>query len=208
MPIYLQQKLLRVIERKEVERIGSIEPIEIDVRFIAATNVDLKEMVKRGEFREDLYHRLNVIPLKIPPLRDRGEDILLISKFFINKFSSKLEKNIKGLDEEVVDLFKRHNWKGNVRELQNTIEYAVNMENNEYISVDNLPVGFKVEEEQSLDSIRKLDNLERNEIKKALDLYGWDDEGIKKASKDLGISRSTVYRRISKYNLKESSMSN
>jgi transcriptional regulator with PAS, ATPase and Fis domain len=208
MPIYLQQKLLRVIERKEVERIGSIEPIEIDVRFIAATNVDLKEMVERGEFREDLYHRLNVIPLKIPPLRDRGEDILLISKFFINKFASKLEKNIKGLDEEVVDLFKRHNWKGNVRELQNTIEYAVNMENNEYITVDNLPVGFKVEEEnQYMDNIKKLDYLEKNEIKKALNLYGWDDEGIKKASKDLGISRSTVYRRISKYNLKEESMS-
>jgi len=203
MPLYLQQKLLRVIERKEVERIGSIQPIKIDVRFIAATNINLKDMVDRGEFREDLYHRLNVIPLEIPPLRERGEDILVISNYFIERFAEKLGKRIFGLDEEVKRLFCSHCWNGNVRELQNTIEYAVNMENKEYITKDNLPIGFKVKEKEVTNNIiKKLDFLEKNEIKKALDLYGFDDEGIKKAAYNLGISRSTIYRRISKYDLK------
>jgi len=203
MPLYLQQKLLRVIERKEVERIGSIQPINIDVRFIAATNIDLKELVDRGEFREDLYHRLNVIPLKIPPLRERGEDVLFLSQNFIDKFARKLDKNIKGLDQDVKKIFQTHCWNGNVRELQNTIEYAVNMETKEYITKDNLPIGFKVQEKEVTNSIiKKLDFLEKNEIKKALDLYGCDDEGIKKAAYNLGISRSTIYRRIRKYNIK------
>ena len=199
MPIYLQQKLLRVLERKEVDRIGSTSPISIDVRIIAATNVDLKEMVERREFREDLYHRLNVIPLKIPPLRDRGEDMLFISEYFIAKFSEKFSKNIFGLDNEVKQVFKNHEWKGNVRELQNTIEYAMNMVKGDYIDMQNLPIQFR---EKTLNTeLKTLDEVEKAHIIKALNEYGWTEEGRILAAKYLGTSRSTIYRKIKKYNL-------
>jgi transcriptional regulator with PAS, ATPase and Fis domain len=199
MPIYLQQKLLRVLERKEVDRIGSTSPISIDVRIIAATNVDLKEMVERREFREDLYHRLNVIPLKIPPLRDRGEDMLFISEYFIAKFSEKFNKNIFGLDSEVKQVFKNYEWKGNVRELQNTIEYAMNMVKGDYIDMQNLPIQFR---EKTLNTeLKTLDEVEKAHIIKALNEYGWTEEGRILAAKHLGTSRSTIYRKIKKYNL-------
>ncbi len=199
MPIYLQQKLLRVIERKEIDRIGSTSPISIDVRIIAATNIDLREMVERGEFREDLYHRLNVIPLKIPPLRDRGEDVLFISNYFIDKFSKKFGKNIIGMDDEVKKIFMNYNWKGNVRELQNTIEYAMNMVKGNFIDSSNLPIQFR--EKNGSTKLLTLDEVEKSHIIKALDSYGWSEEGRIMAAKHLGTSRSTIYRKIKKYNL-------
>ncbi|SHJ55373.1 Transcriptional regulator containing PAS, AAA-type ATPase, and DNA-binding Fis domains [Dethiosulfatibacter aminovorans DSM 17477] len=200
MPIYLQQKLLRVIERKEIDRIGSTSPISIDVRIIAATNVDLRELVERGEFREDLYHRLNVIPLKIPPLRDRGEDVLFISEYFIDKFSEKFNKKVLGLSDEVRDLFRKYRWKGNVRELQNTIEYAMNMVTEDYIDCSNLPAQFRENEDDNI-KLKTLEEVEKEHIVKALDKYGWSEEGRIMAAKYLGTSRSTIYRKIKKYNL-------
>jgi transcriptional regulator with PAS, ATPase and Fis domain len=201
MPIYLQQKLLRVIERKEIDRIGSTSPISIDVRIIAATNVDLREMVESGAFREDLYHRLNVIPLNIPPLRARGDDVLFISEFFIKKFSQKFNKRIIGLDEEVREMFRRYQWKGNVRELQNTIEYAMNMVKDEYIKCGDLPVQFKEKDIEK--ELMTLDDMEKAHIIKALNMYGWSEEGRIKAADHLGTSRSTIYRKMKKYDLKE-----
>lgn len=199
MPLYLQPKLLRVIERREIERIGGIESIPIDVRIIAATNAPLDEMVKKGEFREDLYHRLNVVSLFIPPLRERGQDVLILAEYFIKKFSDKFHKNILGLTDEVKKIFLNYHWKGNVRELQNTIEYAINMEQSNYITVENLPLQLK--QSNLTREFMTLEDMEREYIKKALNQFGYTEEGRIEAAKHLGISRATIYRKIKKYKL-------
>ncbi len=208
MPLYLQQKLLRFIERKEIERIGSNECISIDVRIVSATNIDLYEMVKRREFREDLYHRLNVVGLFVPPLRDRGNDPLVLADYFIQKFNKKFDKNISGLSNEVKTLFLKYNWSGNVRELQNAVEYAINMETSEYLNIDNLPANLRNYRKSNYcmeenTEIMTLENFEKAYILKALDLYGYDDKGIIKAAKKLDISRSTIYRKVSKCKIKQ-----
>lgn len=150
MPLYLQQKLLRVIENQVIERIGGGKSIPINVRIVAATNVHLDEMVEKGSFREDLFHRLNVVTLFIPPLRERGNDVLVLAQHFIEKFAGRFNKRILGLSEEVEEIFLNYSWDGNVRELQNTIEYAINMEQSNYINEENLP--FKFERKRRLRS--------------------------------------------------------
>ena len=127
MPSYLQVKLLRVLERKEITRLGSNQVIKIDVRLIAATNKNMEELVTKGEFREDLYYRLNVIPIKLPPLRERKEDIKILAKNFIDKYSSILNKTVSGIDQNFWRKMEEYSWPGNVRELQNSMEYVVNM---------------------------------------------------------------------------------
>jgi len=199
MPLYLQPKLLRVIERREVERIGGAKSIPVDVRIIVASNVRLDEMVMKGEFREDLFHRLNVVTLFIPSLRERGRDVLVLAEYFIKKFSTRFDKNILGLSEEVQNMFLNYSWNGNVRELQNTIEYAINMEQSNYVTIENLPFQFK-----KINSPKKfttLEELEKEHILKALDRFGWSEEGRIEAAKQLGISRATIYRKIKKYSL-------
>ncbi len=209
MPLYLQQKLLRFIERKEIERIGSSEYIPINVRIIAATNINLYEMVKRKEFREDLFHRLNVVGLFVPPLRERGQDPLVLADYFINKFNKKFNKNITGLSEEVKTLFLDYSWSGNVRELQNAVEYAINMETSNSIMVDNLPQNLKSYRQNNSSAINidsgliTLEDLEKSHIIKVLNSCGYNDKGILKASEILGISRSTIYRKISKHRIKK-----
>lgn len=199
LPLYLQPKLLRVLESKEIERVGGVKTIPVDVRIIAATNVRLDEMVANKQFREDLFHRLNVVTLFIPPLRDRGEDVMVLAEYFIAKYSKRFQKQIFGLSEEVKHLFLQHHWDGNVRELQNAIEYAVNMEQGPYISIDNLPFQFNVVPRQ--ENCSALENMEREQIKKALDCFGWSEDGRLKAAKYLGISRATIYRRIKQFQL-------
>lgn len=201
MPIYLQIKLLRAIERREIERVGGVKSIPIDVRIISATNVPLYEMVKNGQFREDLYHRLNVVTLFIPPLRERGKDVLVLANYFINKFSSKFNKNILGLSNEVKEIFLNYNWSGNVRELQNAIEYGINMEDSNYITKENLPFQFKkMKLKTENNRIVTLEDLEKQHIKRALDKCGWTEKGRIEAADRLGISRATIYRKIKKYN--------
>ena len=199
MPLYLQIKLLRVLETREIERVGSSKTIPVDIRIIAATNMRIDEMVDTGQFREDLFHRLNVVSLFIPPLRERGNDILVLSEYFINKFKKRFNKNILGLSDEVKEIFLAYPWKGNIRELQNAIEYAVNMEHSQYIQKENLPFQIKKLEESG--EFKTLYEMEKEHIIKALDKYGWSESGRIKAAKMLGISRATIYRRLSKYGL-------
>ena len=129
MPIYLQTKLLRVLQERKITRVGSNKEIDIDVRVIAATNKNLKELIRENKFREDLYYRLNVIPFEIPPLRERIGDIDLLINFFIEKYTNLLDKSFKSITmtEEVKEAFYKYYWPGNVRELENTIEFIVNM---------------------------------------------------------------------------------
>ncbi len=206
MSLHLQSKLLRVLQEKEVNKIGAKSNIEIDVRIIAATNKDLESMVKEGTFREDLYYRLNVIPIKLPSLSQRKGDIPLLIDYMIREYSVKLEKNVEGIDEVALDRMQKYGWPGNVRELQNSIEYSVNMAQGREITVDVLPKSIleyeeKFEEDET-SAIETLEDLEKREIKKALKRYGVYKKDKELAAKALGISRATLYRKIEKYGIK------
>ncbi|SHH85275.1 Transcriptional regulator containing PAS, AAA-type ATPase, and DNA-binding Fis domains [Caloranaerobacter azorensis DSM 13643] len=206
MPIHLQTKLLRVLQENVICRIGGNTLVPIDVRIIAATNKNLEKKVEEGEFREDLYYRLNVIPIHLPPLRERLDDIKLLANKFLDRFNIKLNRNITKFSEDVIALFLNYNWPGNVRELQNVVEYAVNMSTDNIITIDDLPKRFKNMHSgiivDSDNKITPISELEKQEIIKALKVYGNSKKGINQAAKALGISRATIYRKIKLYGLK------
>lgn len=203
MPIHLQSKLLRVLQEREVERIGAKYSKTIDVRVIAATHQKLEELIETKMFRADLYYRLNVIPLLITPLRDRREDILPLSKFFLDRYNTKLEKSIHNFSSNVIEFFKSYEWKGNIREMENMIEYAVNMCDSHRIDLQHLPEKPRnnMTPIESKVVINKLEQLEKREIEKALTLYSRNKEGINNIISSLGISRATLYRKIKHYKL-------
>ena len=202
MPLHLQPKLLRVLQDGKVTRVGGSRQIEVDVRIIASTNVNLEEKVKNREFREDLYYRLNVIPLHIPPLRARMEDIEIITRSFVEKFSQKLAKTVIGIDDRTLSTIKAYDWKGNIRELENAIEYAVNMSENSLISLLDLPPKLQTAGKhpsaasQSSDNIMNLEELETREIEKAMRYKEKHGLTFEEMCTMLGISRATLYRKI------------
>lgn len=206
MPIHLQTKLLRVLQENVICRIGGNTLIPIDVRIIAATNKNLEKKVEEGEFREDLYYRLNVIPIHLPPLRERLDDIKILANKFLDRFNKKLNRNITKFSEDVITLFLNYNWPGNVRELQNVVEYAVNMSTDNVITINDLPKRFKnIHLGININNDNKItpvSELEKQEIIKALKIYGSSKAGINQAAKALGISRATIYRKIKLYGLK------
>ncbi|MCC5910720.1 MAG: sigma 54-interacting transcriptional regulator [Clostridiaceae bacterium] len=200
LPIHLQAKLLRVIQEKEVIRIGGTKQIAIETRVIAATNRDLEFMVREGKFREDLYYRVNVIPIKIPPLRERQEDIIPLINYFISTFNKKYNFN-KIINENALALLYNHHWRGNVRELQNIIERLLVM-----VDGENITQGDVIELLNSKNAIysKKTDDLkaavkelEVQMIKEALKLH----RSTRAAAKQLGIDQSTLVRKIKKYRL-------
>lgn len=249
MPLYLQVKLLRVLQERKIVRIGSNQVIPIDVRVIAATNKNLREMMEANKFREDLYYRLNVIPLHIVPLRQRREDIRDLVYSFAGRYASLFGKRLCKISEEVMDDLNRYPWYGNVRELENTVEFMINMmEEDGLLDVNTLPrnlveqeaprsvhgktdepnaanlktadpqaVNQKVDDPQAVnqevddplamnqegadsqalnrESVRRLSELEEQEIAKALRLYGSDTKGKRKAAHALGIGLATLYRK-------------
>ena len=204
MPLHLQVKILRVLQEKRVERIGSTRSIPLDVRVIAATHRDLDEMVKTGEFREDLYYRLNVIPLTIPPLRERLEDVPILVQFYLDYYSKVTDRSVSGISQETIDILANYPWPGNVRELGNVVEYCVTMVAGGRITSDILPQRLKtVPKPESENITLNLKILERETIMKALMLV--DGEGHKDdAAKLLGISRATLYRKIKDYQIGQS----
>lgn len=203
MSLYLQAKLLRVLQEKQVERVGGNKVIPLDFRLIAATNSNLQEMVQKKEFREDLYYRLNVIPLFIPSLREREGDIVLLLNHYLQRYRQVVGKDIQGFSEEALKICQNYSWPGNVRELVNAVEYAVNLEEERFIGVDSLPPKIRDFSRglRSQSSIRTLEELEIEAIRQALDNYGWSEEGKRQAAIALGISRATIYRKIQKYSL-------
>lgn len=198
----LQVKLLRVLEEGEIFRLGGTKPIDIDVRVIAATNRDLSTMVKEGEFREDLFYRLNVINVEIPPLRDRKEDIPLLANFMVDKISCHLGKVIKKISPDAYRILIAHEWPGNVRELRNCIEKAIIISEGEVISKEGLHF-LLPDEEEILENgtVVPLDALEKEMIKRALDQYGTSVNGKKEAAVALNISLRTLYNKLNKYEL-------
>ena len=138
----LQAKLLRAIQEGEIERVGGTKPIKTEFRLIAATNVDLEKAVKEGRFREDLYYRINVIPIKLPPLRDRTEDIPQLAEFFLRRYNARFRKRIQGITDSTMAVLKKYWWPGNIRELENLIERLVAVSDKDYISEEDLPLEF------------------------------------------------------------------
>ncbi len=195
----LQLRLLRVLQEREFERVGDSDSIKVDVRVIAATNSELHKKVSSGSFREDLYYRLNVVQLTLPPLRDRREDIPAMLDFFLNRFNKKLSKNITAISEDVQRMFMGYSWPGNVRELQNTLEFAVVLCSGSAITIADLPPEFVDRNKTILDTSDKNAN-ERQAIIQALKETGWNKA---RASRLLSIDRKTIYTKIKKYNIVE-----
>jgi DNA-binding NtrC family response regulator len=202
MPINLQAKLLKVLETGEVYPVGDTKPKIVDVRIISATNVDIEGRLKEGRFREDLYWRLNVIEIKIPPLRERKDDIEMLAKHFINKFSSEHKKNIKGIDRQALSILLEYSWPGNVRELRNVIERAVVLAEGEYITPENLPDKFKKAEREIKPSTLKtyLSDYEKTLLIK---LYESHNRNKEETARALGIDLATLYRKFKKYGIEE-----
>jgi len=203
MPIYLQAKLLRVLQEQQITRIGSNNKIKINVRIISATNQDLIELIRKNKFREDLYYRLNVIPIKITPLRERSEDILDLINLFIKKYANKFNKYYSRINDDTLEILTKYEWPGNVRELENAIEYMINMMDDDGV-LDNTTLPDSLGSNLIMTSVspdrtspvRRLKDIERLEIEKALDLYGKTTSGKKNAAKSLGIAVSTLYRKL------------
>ncbi|MBP7529065.1 MAG: sigma-54-dependent Fis family transcriptional regulator [Syntrophorhabdaceae bacterium] len=205
IPLLLQSKLLRVIQEREIERLGGTHPIKVDVRIIAATNRNLEEEVRKGAFREDLYYRLNVVNIIVPPLRERKEDIPLLIDFFLKKYNIKHKKNIKGLTREARDVLVRYDYPGNVRELENIVERAVVLTRGDHISSEDLPNLAEQAMGASDSGIRgTVESLERSMIIEALVNADWVQT---KAAATLGLSERMLRYKIKKYNIAKSARS-
>ena len=193
MPLSLQAKLLRFLQEKQFERLGSIESVEVDTRIVCATNKNLENMVKKGEFREDLYYRINVINFHIPPLRERKEEIIPLFEFYMEKFSEKYHLKKPVLTEKVKKKLMAYSFPGNVRELINLAERVVLLKSGE--KIENIPEIEKEEEYESL----KLEDIEKKHIEKVIRMTKGK---IGKASEILGIHRNTLREKLKKYNIK------
>ena len=205
MSLHLQGKLLRVLQERELDKIGGKSNILIDVRVIAATNKNLVELVEKGQFREDLYYRLNVIPITLPALRQRKNDIPLLIDYMIKEYAHKLNKDVIGIEDDAKKTLIDYSWPGNVRELQNVIEYSINMSNSSLLNLDIIPNNIKSKyydkKSNKCEEIRTLEDLEKEEISKALNKFKHYKKDKELVAKSLGISRATLYRKLENYNL-------
>ncbi len=204
MPMHLQAKLLRVLQEQEVERVGSTKPIKLDVRIISATNVDLEEQVRLGVFRDDLFYRLNVIPLHLPPLRERREDLLPLASHFLDKFCHLMGRQMMTVSKPALDALERYRWPGNVRELQNVIERLVALTEQDVINPADLPSEINEASRQpsgvciellaeGIDMPVAIEKIERKMIEKALQM----SNGVKaRAARLLGLNRTTLVEKM------------
>lgn len=204
----LQVKLLRVIQEGEFERLGGSSTIFVDVRIIAATHRDLKQMVSKGEFREDLFYRLNVFPLALPPLRERGGDIAIIVQAFVDKFAKKMSKQIDKIPQKIMDEFSQYSWPGNVRELENIIERAVILSNSNVLQLHDKLLGVKSTKSTDHDAtLKPLSDMEKAYIIKVLEHTDWRISGEEGASTILQMHPNTLRSRMSKLGIKRSNSS-
>jgi DNA-binding NtrC family response regulator len=216
MSLTTQAKLLRVLQEREVERVGGVKPISVDVRIIASTNQDLAQLVREQRFREDLYFRLNVLPIHIPPLRERREDISLLVDHFTSLSRTKLHKDIEGFSEEAMDFLMNYSWPGNVRELENVVQRAIILAKDRIIQDWNLPPEIRQQVKEAFFDLKKFEGdrplgekvemivaeIEEKLILQALDKVGWKRE---QAASLLRISPKTLYNKMNKYGLNEPS---
>ena len=205
LPLTLQPKLLRVLQEKEIERVGSNKSIDVDVRLIFLTNKDLRELVNKREFREDLFYRINIVPIEIPPLRERLGDLPILTQYLINRLNQNLGLNISGIDPEVLELFQHHDWPGNVRELEHILERAANRVLSGPLTMDY----FKnlVTRLQTAVPLKKEGNVlvaaKRNaECEKILVALAQTQGNVSQAGEILNVSRSVLYEKIKRYQIK------
>ena len=208
MPLHLQVKILHVLQNMRFEKVGGNKTIIVDVRVIAATNKDLESMIAEGAFREDLYYRLSVIPLMIPPLRERRDDIKLLMFHFLCKYNTFMNRRITGFSREVENLYINYSWPGNVRELENAIEYSVNMTFGDVIEIGDVPLRILKKDEhftKADDSFRPLAeqvrDYETRIIAGKLKKYGNSGSAKDRIAKDLGLSRATLYRKLTELDI-------
>ncbi|NQT60208.1 MAG: sigma 54-interacting transcriptional regulator [Bacteroidetes bacterium] len=211
MPISLQTNLLRILQEQQLERLGSNNSIDIDVRVIAATNKDIHSLINEGLFREDLYYRLNVIPLELPPLRERQDDIVPLMNYFMTKhslFITKRHVQDFNVPKDIFEFFKRYNWPGNIRELENVIIHMLNMMDEQgHVSFNSLPV-YIFDSSPNLNpysfsasDIVPIEIMEKKAIEQALEYYGSTTEGKQATADCLGISLTTLYRKMKKHQM-------
>ncbi|MDZ7330797.1 MAG: sigma-54 dependent transcriptional regulator [candidate division KSB1 bacterium] len=199
----IQAKILRAIQEREIRRVGSTETIKVDVRVIAATNKDLRQAVEEGTFREDLFYRISVIPIHLPPLRERKEDIIPLANYFLEKYNQRRLKALRGFSAAVKDIFIRYHWPGNVRELENVVERAVVIEDGDEVSITSLPSHLWFDgNQQELTSpkIKSLEELEREHI---IHVLKATDGNRSKTARLLGIDRKTLYDKIRRYQIND-----
>jgi transcriptional regulator with PAS, ATPase and Fis domain len=202
----LQAKLLRAIQEGEIERVGGTKPIKTEFRLIAATNVDLEKAVKEGRFREDLFYRINVIPIKLPPLRERTDDVPQLAEFFLRRYNTRFRKHIQGITDSTMAVLKKYWWPGNIRELENLIERLVAVSDKDYISEEDLPLEFHFAQLEPLgtstDSLFEdaTNTFERNFILRALEKSGWN---VTATSEYLGIPLSTLKYKMDKLDVRQ-----
>jgi len=199
MPLSIQAKLLRVLQERRFYPVGGKEPVEVDVRLIVATNKDLEEEVKKGRFREDLFYRIHVIPIYLPPLSDRREDIPPLVDHFLRIFTTNMNKKIKGLTPQAMQILMMKDWPGNVRQLQNTIEYAVAMAQEDYITEDLLQHQKEISPEELKPLKEAKANFEKSYI---IHLLEMTQGNVSQAAKMAGKYRADFYNLLKKYNLK------
>jgi formate hydrogenlyase transcriptional activator len=202
MPLELQSKLLRVIQDGEFERLGSPRTIKIDVRIIAASNRNLEQEIRNGRFREDLFYRLNVFPITIPPLRKRKEDIPLLVNYFVTKFNKKMGKKIETVSKETLNTLQEYHWPGNVRELESVIERAVITSQGTALQVLDRFDAFRKTGELVAQDVKDLAELEHDHILQVLQQTGWRIEGKNGAAVLLGLNPSTLRARMRKYGIR------
>jgi transcriptional regulator with GAF, ATPase, and Fis domain len=189
----VQAKLLRVLQEGWFERLGNPKPFKVDVRVIAATNRDLTEEIRKGRFREDLYYRLNVFPIKVPPLRERFEDVPVLVWAFVEEFCARMGKKISKVPQKAMDALQRYSWPGNVRELRNIMEHSVIISPGEILRIPNLAASA-----QTSAKIMTLEETEREQILRTLEITQWRIKGPRGAAQQLGVNPSTLYSRMEK----------
>ena len=204
IPLELQPKLLRVLQEREFERLGSTRTNKVDVRVIAATHRDLEEMIVERQFRSDLFYRLNVVPIFLPPLRERPEDIPLLTQHFVRRFASRTGKPIDTISPNTMDALSRYSWPGNIRELENVIERAVILSSGPVLQVSSEDLRTRVAPGNNADHVQTLEEVERNHILKTLKETRWTLSGPSGAAGRLGLNRSTLYFRMKKLGIARS----
>jgi len=206
VPASIQVKLLRVLQEREITRVGGTKPFKIDIRLVSATNKDLMEEVEAGNFRQDLFYRLHVVPIHLPPLRDRRSDVPLLAEHFLTKYCRENNKDIKGFSPEVMDQMMAYGWPGNVRELENIVQRIVTFEESDIATTESLPTNFRQQVEHHERLFREgvedlevmVDEVERHHIVRMLRQTGGRRT---ETARRLGIDRRTLYGKIKKYGI-------
>jgi len=202
IPMPLQAKLLTVLQRREVTRVGSVDSTSVDIRLVCATNQPVYDMTQEGTFRQDLLYRINTVEIQLPPLRERGDDVLLLARHFLHEFADKYQTDTEELSKAARQKLQAYHWPGNVRELRHTLERAVIMSEGPVLAPDDFSFSPPLQapaqqDEMELDTLN-LNDIEQAAVRRALSKHGGN---ISRAAEELSISRKALYRRIEKYGL-------